>query len=239
MRRQKQSWARCRRGHSGGQAAAGGASGEAEAWVEKTKAEAHRWVLEAPDIALPSEVQKSYQAILAAHGRPNWWMKVGTTSECTFTASEKLRLLTIAHATDLGHGGGRIALIHEMKRALGSKLWCNAELDAEWLCTRCETCRSHTCKDMCAEPPRSLPRPDACAAFEIVLLSLLKTYKGTAIQVTRNINIVEIISIARCCWRNRRVGPQAGGGCWRATLVHVAGGGLCHEPLLGMGLGRW
>ena len=81
-------------------------SGEAAAdkldlWREKSHDAAHRWILEAPEIALPSEVTKSYQAILGAHSREQWWEQRPKQVVCTTPATEKLRLLKICHETDL------------------------------------------------------------------------------------------------------------------------------------------
>ena len=69
--------------------------------------------------------------------------------------------MRVAHEVDLGHDGGRDKLLGELRRALGEQLWPHAWMDCQWLVTRCERCRGTTCRDMVAEEPRHLPRPDA------------------------------------------------------------------------------
>jgi len=149
-----------------------GVSPEPDHWEEKSKDAANRWILEAPEVALPSEITKSYQAILGAHGRDGWWTQLPKDSVASFPAHEKLRLLKVAHEHDLRHLGGRDRLLKEMQRALGTTLWPNAYMDCQWVVQRCEQCRASSCRDMAQEEPRHLPRPDA--AGEIVGWDLKK-----------------------------------------------------------------
>ena len=108
-----------------------------------TKDSAMRWVLEAPELSLPSEDQKSFQAMLALRGRPEWWDRQLTQDANGFSVARKLELLKTGHLQSM-HLGGRDAITRSLKEAVGDQLWSHADKDAAWIVLRCEHCRQNT-----------------------------------------------------------------------------------------------
>ena len=151
-------------------------------WPEEaTAADAKRWVLEAPALALPSEHVKSYQAMLAQQSCPDWKTKCSKSDQSNLTNKRKLALLSAAHQ-DLSHMGGRDALVAALRDV--DHCWVNLKLDAQWFVDRCEDwgwglrfgqaapsqilmfekisaqeCRVSSCRDLAKPCPRHLPTP--------------------------------------------------------------------------------
>jgi hypothetical protein len=113
------------------------------AWDDHTRDAAMRWRMQADELCLPSEVQKSYQAMMALRGRDKWWEKALSKGTSKVTAARKLDLLKTSHLQSM-HLGGRDAIIAALKEALDGELWPHAEQDAAWVVLRCEHCRRHT-----------------------------------------------------------------------------------------------
>jgi hypothetical protein len=68
---------------------------KSDSWADHSKEAANRWILEAPEIALPSEITKSYQAVQALHSVDLWWEHQPKPSTCKSSAAEKLQLLKV------------------------------------------------------------------------------------------------------------------------------------------------
>ena len=120
-----------------------------------------RWVLSAPETALPSENNRSYQAMLALQGsRNNWWSaELIPQISPDFNAAQKLEYLVTAHA-DCSHLGGRDGIYHAVREVLCDMLWKLAKLDAQFVSTRCEHCRLQSTRGMGDAELRHLPRPE-------------------------------------------------------------------------------
>ena len=80
-----------------------GAADVAPEWIEKTKSEAMRWLMEAPEIALPSVNAKTYRAMMALKGRQAWTDKVQKPDDSNIPAEEKLS----GRSSTQGPGGAR------------------------------------------------------------------------------------------------------------------------------------
>ena len=124
---------------------------------DSDKAAAHRWLLNAPLHALPSESVRSFQAMHVLRSskrvRP-------VPDKSGIPAEEKLKLLTACHV-ELSHLGGRDAVVQALKEE--GKTWTNIALDAQWVVKRCEECRSNSTRD-CKEAPaeEALAHPWLC-----------------------------------------------------------------------------
>ena len=120
---------------------------------DSDKAAAHRWLLNAPLHALPSESVRSFQAMHVLRSskrvRP-------APDKSGIPAEEKLKLLTACHV-ELSHLGGRDAVVQALKEE--GKTWTNIALDAQWVVKRCEECRSNSTRDCRKPQPRHLPTP--------------------------------------------------------------------------------
>ena len=120
---------------------------------DSDKAAAHRWLLNAPLHALPSESVRSFQAMHVLRSskrvRP-------VPDKSGIPAEEKLKLLTACHV-ELSHLGGRDAVVQALKEE--GKTWTNIALDAQWVVKRCEECRSNSTRDCRKPQPRHLPTP--------------------------------------------------------------------------------
>lgn len=120
------------------------------------KAAAHRWLLNAPILALPSEAVKSFRAMHVVRGSGK---EQQAPDKSGIPAEEKLKLLRACHE-ELSHMGGRDGLVKALKEE--GKSWTNVALDAQWVVNRCEDCRKQTTRDTRKPQPRHLPTP-GCA----------------------------------------------------------------------------
>ena len=114
-----------------------------------------RWLMEAPEIALPSVNAKTYRAMMALKGRQAWTDKVQKPDDSNIPAEEKLSLLRASHQ-DLSHMGGGTGIQTALKEE--GKAWVNVGLDAQFLTLRCPECRANTTRGITKGEARHLPR---------------------------------------------------------------------------------
>lgn len=136
------------------------------------KAAAHRWLLTAPLLALPSENAKSFQAMHALRGSGRTQPSPDNSG---VPAEEKLNLLTACHK-ELSHMGGRDALVQALKEE--GKTWTNVSLDAQWVVKRCEECRKQSTRDTRKATPRHLPTPGCAGEVVGFDLKTVKPHNG-------------------------------------------------------------
>ena len=125
-----------------------------------SKQDAYRWVMEAPDEALPSVDQKSYHAMIvlkAGNGSAGFMEKHVRPKPDTsgISVEHKLACLKAAHE-DNSHLGGRDGIVNALRQ--GNKTWTNCVHDAAWYCRRCVECRKRSCRDLTKPAPRHLPK---------------------------------------------------------------------------------
>lgn len=139
-------------------AVGGNAAGE-NAEVQKLiadKADAERWVMEASELALPSENLKSYQAMHCLRSSPNWSGRAMEPDESGIPAKHKLSFLKAVHE-ELSHMGNRDGIVQALQEE--GKSWKNLQLDAQFVVSRCERCRKNTQRGLSGPSVRHLPTP--------------------------------------------------------------------------------
>ena len=123
-------------------------------WSKGDKAEALRWVLEAPPLSLPSICRKSYQATRILRGLADWASRLGSPDESGFSPLQKLDWIKTSHE-ELSHMGGGDAVCVALEE-VGRK-WTNMVEDARWVVRRCERCLVNTTRDTAKVLPITCP----------------------------------------------------------------------------------
>ena len=139
-------------------ARSGNAAGET-AQVQKLiadKTAAERWVMEASELALPSENLKSYQAMHCLRSTSNWCGRAMEPDDSGIPAKQKLSLLQAVHE-ELSHMGNRDGIVKALQEE--GKSWRNVQLDAQFIVSRCERCRKNTQRGLSQASVRHLPTP--------------------------------------------------------------------------------
>ena len=132
-------------------------SGSTRAWPQDaSKADCERYILGAPELALPSVCTKTCQAMYGLKGRKNWHTVAPKLDTSGISAQQKLGYLRAAH-TDLSHFGGRDGIVSALKQS--GIVWPLIPLDAQFLVDRCDQCRLNTSRDGVCAQPRHLPTP--------------------------------------------------------------------------------
>ena len=132
-------------------------SGSTPAWPQDaSKADCERYILGAPELALPSVCTKTCQAMYGLKGRKNWHTVAPKLDTSGISAQQKLGYLRAAH-TDLSHFGGRDGIVSALKQS--GIVWPLIPLDAQFLVDRCDQCRLNTSRDGVCAQPRHLPTP--------------------------------------------------------------------------------
>ena len=92
-------------------------SGSTPAWPQDaSKADCERYILGAPELALPSVCTKTCQAMYGLKGRKNWHTVAPKLDTSGISAQQKLGYLRAAR-TDLSHFGGRDGIVSALKRS--------------------------------------------------------------------------------------------------------------------------
>ena len=168
--------------------------------------------MEAPLEALPSETQKSYQALKILRAREGSKMSSSKPDNSGIPVADKIAFLKGVHE-DLSHLGGRDAIVTALKEE--GKTWQNVDMDAEWICKRCERCLSGTTRGKAKGETRHLPTPGQ--AGEVIGLDL-KIIKPMDAPVWIMLLAVDFCTNKRFAWDLDKD---------RADLQHVQGMILC------------